>query len=163
MNYKSWKETEWIIAIVTVVLGVLFMALKGQVISIALTVLGAMLILLAVKDFIQKFWIAGAIKAGIGLMIIVAGWLFVSIALYGFAILLCVYGCADFYRELKDPIVGEPFGRKLVRFIKPVLTILVGVCFFFHQGATVDVVFLIAGIVLAVDGVLMLVSCILRR
>ena len=86
-----------IMAMLLVVLGVLFIALKGGVISIAATIMGVALIMLGVIDLINKNETPGIVKIIFGAVLIVLGWVVVHIMLYVLAVLLIAYGAYQIY------------------------------------------------------------------
>ena len=71
-----------ITAIAAIVVGVLFIALKGDVLSIAFTVLGAALIVMGILDAAKKDSKSGTVKIVAGLVTVLLGWTLVSITLY---------------------------------------------------------------------------------
>ena len=77
------KVSEKIIsAILTLVLGILFIVLKGQVVSIAMTILGVLLIVLGIMNLTTKLVAPGVVKIVVGALVILFGWVLVSAALY---------------------------------------------------------------------------------
>ena len=80
-----------ITAIAAIVVGVLFIALKGDVLSIAFTVLGAALIVMGILDAAKKDSKSGTVKIVAGLVTVLLGWTLVSITLYIVAALMIRY------------------------------------------------------------------------
>lgn len=80
-----------ITAIAAIVVGVLFIALKGDVLSIAFTVLGAALIVMGILDAAKKDSKSGTVKIVAGLVTVLLGWTLVSITLYIVAALMILY------------------------------------------------------------------------
>ena len=66
------KPSQFVSALMTLALGILFVILKGDVIGIAITVLGIALLISAIIDFIKKNVTAGVIKAVLGVAVLVA-------------------------------------------------------------------------------------------
>lgn len=143
-----------ITAILTIVIGVLFVALKGGVIGIAMTVLGVGLIVWAVLDIIDKNNTSGIIKLVAGIVVIVFGWTLASIVLYVMAALLLVYAVYQLYGLITDKV------KDFVKFIEPSVMALIAILLLFNQGGTVAWVFIVAGIFLIVEGALALINCI---
>ena len=160
---KVKNQNKLIAAILVTVLGLLFLIWKGGVISIAMTVLGVMLLVQAVLDVIAKDYTAGAIKAVLGVAIIVFGWAFLTIALYVMAAVLLVYGILQLIDAYKAYPKQKSLTAKIVGFIQPAIYTLIAVCLLFNQGETVSWVFIIAGIFLIVQGVLALIDCVTSK
>ena len=142
-----------ITAVGAIILGVLFVALKGGVLGVAMTVLGVALIVLGVSDLIKGGTVDAIVKIALGVVAIVFGWALASVAIYILAALLVVYGVMTLYQIIKDKC------KDALSFIAPVVMLVVGLCLFFNQGGTVNWVFIVSGIFLIIYGVLNLVEC----
>lgn len=141
-----------ITAILTIVIGVLFVALKGGVIGIAMTVLGVGLIVWAVLDIIDKNNTPGIIKLVVGIVVIVFGWTLASIVLYVMAALLLVYAIYQLYELVTNKV------KDVVKFIEPGVMALIAILLLFNQGGTIAWVFIVTGIFLIVEGALALIN-----
>lgn len=139
-----------ITAILTVVLGVLLVVFKASILNIAMTVLGAGLIIWAIIDLLDKNYTPAIIKAVVGVAIIVLGWVAVTIVLFVLAGLLLVYALYQIY------LLITAKKKKWELFVQPVLFAVAAILFFL-SGA--DWAFIAAGIVLIVQGALALVAC----
>lgn len=151
------KSEQLIQAILTIVLGVLFMVFKSDIIGIAMTVLGVALIISAVVDLVHKQVAPCVIKAVVGVVIIVFGWTLMSAALYIMAALLLIYGILLLYQTIKDNKRIEN-ADKILRFVKPILYIVISVCLLFNQGGTIAWVFILSGVFFIVEGIISLVQ-----
>ena len=77
------KKSEKIItACLTILLGVLLITLKGNFISILMTLVGVGLIVLGIVDLVYRAIPSAIIKMISGVFIVVCGWLLVSAVLY---------------------------------------------------------------------------------
>lgn len=150
------KLEKFIPAILTIVLGVLFLVLKGEVISIAMTILGVVLIVLGVLDLIGKQTVPAVVKIVIGVLILVAGWAFTTAVLYILAALLLIYGILLLYNNIKTKTKGEKLLGTILAYAEPIVCIVIGFFLFFNQGGVVNWVFIIAGILAIIEGILML-------
>lgn len=139
-----------------ILLGVLFLILKADVISVAMTVLGVVLIVMAVLDLIDRNVLPAIIKAVFAVLVLVFGWVLVQAALYIVAALLLIWGIYELYAKIKVRLKGKNFFATLLLYISPILSILIGLLLLFNQGGTVTWVFIVTGIVLIIDGVLLL-------
>lgn len=151
------KNTNLMIALMSILLGLLFIILKGNIISVALTIIGIVVIIMAIIDFCNKETVHGIIKAVLGVCILIFGWMFVDLALYIVAAVLLIQGLIEIVNAIrcKNSIASV---QKIIYFIKPVICIVAGLCLLFNQGATIDWIFILVGVLLAVNGVLSLTS-----
>lgn len=145
-------------AILTIVLGVLFIVFKSDIIGIALTVLGIALIISAIIDLVHKQVTPCVIKAVVGVVIIVFGWTLMSAALYIMAALLLIYGILLLYQMIKENKARVESADKALGFIKPVLYIVSAVCLLFNQGGTIEWVFILSGVFFIVEGIISLIQ-----
>ena len=152
------KKDALICSILCIVIGALFIFLKGGVISIVMTVLGVFLIVYGILDILSKQVLVGIIKIVLGAIIIVFGWVFVSIILYIVAGVLIVFGIYSLYLLFRGKAKGtNPIVTVLV-YIIPVFYIVIGVLLLFNQGETISWVFIVSGILLIIDGCLNLIQ-----
>ena len=157
---KIKNQNKLITAAILIVIGVLFLALKGGVISIAMTVFGALLIIQAVLSALEKDYTTTIIKGAMGIGVIIFGWAFVKIALYILAGVLLVYGVLQLIDAIKALPTLKNTTAKVVEFIQPAVFIVIAVSLLFNQGGTVSFAFILAGIFLIVQGVLSLIDAI---
>ena len=139
-----------ITAIAAIVVGVLFIALKGDVLSIAFTVLGAALIVMGILDAAKKDSKSGTVKIVAGLVTVLLGWTLVSITLY------CLMNLVS---SLKTDGDSMSTVQKLRTYAKPVIGLAAGICLLLNQGGTVSWVFIFTGIVFIAEGIMMLAEC----
>lgn len=152
------KKESMLSAVISVILGLLLILLKGEVISIALTVLSAAILISAVVDFLKKKQESAVVKAVIGVCILVFGWMLVNMALYILAAGIIIMGLLQIVSFNKWCPVNLTAKEKVFYNIKPLLTVLAGACLFFNQGGTVDWMFMVTGALLVAEGVLELFS-----
>ena len=145
-----------ITAIVAIVVGIMFIAMKGEVISLALTVLGAAMIVMGILDIRKSDSKSGAVKIVAGAVAIVFGWVFVSVALYVIAALMIVYCVGNLLVSLKTDGYPMRTVQAIRTYAKPVIGLIAGISLFFNQGGTVSWVFVLTGIIFVVEGILML-------
>lgn len=140
-----------------IIIGVLFMIFKGEIISIAMTVIGVALIAVGIADLLKRSTVMGIIKLALGLLVLLAGWLFITLALYILGASLLISGVTELYslskirtKKLTLPVV--------LRYAQPIIYVLIAICLFFNQGGAISGVFTIAGVFLIVDGVIALLG-----
>ena len=140
-----------ITSVLTIVLGVLFIVLKGGVIGIAMTILGMGLIIWAVLDLVDKNYNPAIVKGIAGVVVIVFGWTLASIVLYVLSALLLVYAIYQIYDLVKSKT------RNSIKFVEPAIMALIAILLLFNQGGTITWVFIVTGIFLIIEGVLALI------
>lgn len=153
---KYLKNENVLSALFMILLGVLFVALKGQVLGIAMTVFGVALIVMGVLDIMASVTVLGSLKLIAGIAVIVLGWTLVEIVLYVAAALLIINGGVEIYRLYKNGFRLKK--QNLSLFLAPAVQILIGALLFFNMGGAIDWVFIVDGIIMIADGVLLLVS-----
>ena len=139
-------------SILYIVVGVILAIFQGETLDWAMTIAGIFFIVSGILDLVKKNWQGGAISLIIGIAIIVLGWLATTIVILVLGILIAVKGVI----ALLDVFKKE--NKNALDFIFPVLTIVAGIALAF--GTLVDILILIVGILLAIDGVLGLIASI---
>lgn len=134
--------------LISLLIGILLIVFKGDIISIALTVLGALFIVLGIIDLTNNQNQVGIVRIVVGVVIIAFGWFLVSVALYVIAVLLVIAGAGAVFN------LTSKKAKFSIAYLQPILFILAGLCLFFSQGTTVSWVFIVVGAILAVQGVM---------
>ena len=142
----SKKNRELFSALLYIVVGVLLVIFRSQTLGWAMTIAGVVFVLSGLLDLVKKNWMSGAISLIIGAAIILLGWFVFEIVLLVLGILIALKGVVALINELKGKKVS------VLGLLFPLLTILVGIILAFGNG--LDIVILIAGILLTVNGVL---------
>lgn len=138
-----------IMSVVMIALGILFTIMKGGVIGVAIWVLGIALIVAAVLDLLTKDLTSCVVKAVIGVLVLVFGGLFADVAIYILAAVLLIYGILEVVNAFKSKQKG------LLKFVEPVLTVVVAILLFVNRF---DWLFIVIGIVFIVEGVIGLIN-----
>lgn len=144
-------------AVLTIVIGMLFVIFKNKIISIVTTLLGIALIVSAVNDIIKKRVVPFIIKGVSGIFVIVFGWLLMSAALYVFAVLLLIYGIILMYLTVKNNR-GVELSDKILNYVNPVLCSLAGFFLLFNQNGAISWIFVFCGVLLVIEGIIALVQ-----
>ena len=147
-----------IMGILAVVVGVMFVIMKGEVLSIALTLLGAAAIVMGVQDIVRNAKNSGIVKVIVGAAVILLGWLLVDITLIVIAVLMILFCGMNLIGSLKTD--GYPMStvQTIRTYAKPVLGLIAGICLLFNRGGTVAWVFTLVGIVFVIEGIMMLIE-----
>lgn len=151
------KQNKLLSAVLTVIVGVLFIIYKAQVISVAMTVVGAILIVMAIVDIINRDYPSAIVKGVLGVLVIALGWTFVSLALYVIGALFLLFGLLELFRVLQ----AKGYGKGKVRvlsFLQPILVVVAAAFLIFNQGGALTWAFVISGVFLIVNGALALVE-----
>ncbi len=154
---KKSKKEALFTALSLIAVGILFVIFKSEIISIALTFIGGYLVVWGIVNVINKLFYNGIVKIVFGALVLVAGWLFIQIALYLLGAFLLISGASDLYRIFKNKIKKVTISF-IARIIQPIIYVMVAVCLFFNQGAALSWVFIVSGVFLMLDGVVALVG-----
>ena len=152
------KNENLISALISIILGLMLIVMKGEIISITLTILGIVGIIMAIIDFVHSLTMTGIIKAVVGACVLVFGWMFVNLSLYILAAVIIIMGLMQIVSIHRIGQVFLTTGEKMLAYIRPVLTVIAGAILFFNQGGVINWVFVLTGILLLVEGVLNLVD-----
>lgn len=150
------KKQKILVAIATIVLGALFIILKKDVISIAMTIIGALLVVEGVFSIIKKAIAYGVIMIIIGALIITFGWLYAIIVIYIASALLLIYGVFELILYLRAKV-------KPVWLVSPILKIVVAILLLFNQKGTLDWIFIVCGVILCLEGVFSLIDTLANK
>lgn len=141
------KSDKLLTALFTIVLGILFIVLKGEVVSIGMTIMGVALIISSILDLIKKQASLSIIKLVFGAVVIVFGWTLVSAALYIMAAVLLIFSVMQI-----STIAKMTKGFNL-SYLQPIMSLIVAICLLFNQGGTISWVFIVSGVCLIIEGV----------
>ncbi len=139
------KKTEKIIAAIsTMLFGVLFLVLKGEMISVLMTVLGVALVVFGVMDLVFARVVAGVIKLVSALLVVLFGWVFVSAVLYLLGALVLIVGILTLYDLIKKrtPLCLRNW-QSVLTYLRPVVCMLIGLLLFFNGFGWI---FILAGL-----------------
>lgn len=150
------KKQKIIVAVATILLGVLFILLKKEVISIAMTIIGALLIVEGILLIIKKAIAYGVIMIVIGALIITFGWLYAIIVIYIASALLLIYGVYELLVYLKLKVMP-------LWLASPILKIVVAILLLFNQKGTLDWIFVVCGVILCIEGAFSLIDSLANK
>ncbi len=140
------SNSELFSSLLYIIIGVLLAIFRSQTLGWAMTIAGIFFIVSGVLDIVKKNLTGGGISLVIGLAILILGWLATAIVLLVLGILIAVKGVIALLDALKKS------KKNALDLVFPVLTVVVGLLLAFGNG--VDVMILIVGILLAIDGVI---------
>lgn len=133
-----------------IIIGLLLVIFRSQTLGWAMTVAGIVFVVSGILELVKKNWTGGAVSLIIGIAILVLGWLAAQIVLLVLGILIAVKGIVALIEVLKKS------KKNALDLVFPILTIVVGVMLAFGNG--LDVMIIIVGVLLAIDGVIGLVG-----
>jgi uncharacterized membrane protein HdeD (DUF308 family) len=144
------KKSELFSALLYIVIGVLLAIFKEGVLDWAIFLVGAIFIISGILEVAKKNYTGGAISLIIGIAILILGGFLKDIVFLVLGILIAVKGCVSLIDALKAK------KKNALSIVFPVLTIALGILLAF--GNLVGTVIFIAGILLAIDGVIGLIG-----
>jgi hypothetical protein len=140
-------------ALITMAIGVALIAFGIRIIGIVLSILGAFFIIRGILAIITRSDLIGCIiNCAIGAVIVTGGWMFVAIMLIILAVALIVIGIVWLIKLIKRHTKGKNVLTSILTYLMPIGCILIGACFFFNGTAFVDTAFVIAGVLIFIDG-----------
>jgi hypothetical protein len=161
------KNDKLVSGIIAFCVGLLFVILKDGVISIAMTLFGIGLIVSGIIPLLdqkgQDKTTESIIKIAVGACIIAFGWIFVTIALYVIAVILIAYGALLIYNQVKSKVKDDTVVKTLLRYSTPVVCVVAGILLFFNLGGVMSWVFIVAGVLLLIDGALLIADSLLTK
>ena len=143
-------NSELFSSLLYIVIGILLVVFKSQTLNWAMTIVGLFFVISGVLDLVKKNYTGGAVSLIIGIAILVLGWAAAQIVLLVLGILIAVKGIVAFIDAFKKKRTNA------LDLVFPVLTVVVGLMLAF--GTALDIMIIIVGVLLAVDGVLGLIA-----
>lgn len=154
------KNQALINAAFIMVIGILLIVFKSGILNVAMTILGACLIVLGVIDLLERRdYLLFAIKVVIGILIIVCGLTLAEIACYVIGALMLVYGALQLWNFIHSNTKIVSFRDFLAVYSNPIINILIGLCLLLANIKTIaDVIFIIVGAFFIIEAVLDILS-----
>jgi hypothetical protein len=153
------KKTEKVVvALLTLLLGIALLILRGSLISVLMSVVGIVFIAFGIIQWIKGQIVLAIIKAVIGIVLIICGWTVVSAVLYVLAAAVMITGILLLYEQLKNQGCGATLLQKIAAFAYPIVCILIGFFLLFNNGNEAQWVFIVSGSLTVLEGGLLLLS-----
>jgi uncharacterized membrane protein HdeD (DUF308 family) len=150
------KKTEKLIAsIVAIALGILLIVLKSSTVQVITSILGILLLVLGVLDFLSRESQTGMLKCFAGIFVLAFSWLILSAVLYAVAAMLMVAAVWWVYELWRTSCLRSFSYHALLMYARPLLLALIGVFLLFHSGEERGWVFTFAGIFTILEGALL--------
>ena len=159
------KLSQFTSALMTLILGVLFVMLKGGVVGIAIKVFAAVLIITAVIELIKLKIASGVVKAILAVVLLIFGWAITEIALLVIGIVLIVFGVLELVKRIFALFKKNrtKLLAKILGFISPVFSILAGYFLITSSGEAVNWAIVVGGVLLIINGVLALIEALASK
>ena len=154
MAKKSTSELSS--SLLYVVIGVLLMVFRSQTLGWAMTVIGALFVISGIIDLIRFNWAGGAVSLIIGISILVLGWTATKIVLLVLGILIALKGLTTLISAL-----FTKRRKNIFVILFAIVSIVIGVMLAFGNG--LDVLIIVAGALLTIDGIFGLIGSLARR
>ena len=154
MAKKSTSELSS--SLLYVVIGVLLMVFRSQTLGWAMTVIGALFVISGIIDLIRFNWAGGAVSLIIGISILVLGWTATKIVLLVLGILIALKGLTTLISAL-----FTKRRKNIFVILFAIVSIVIGVMLAFGNG--LDVLIIVAGALLTVDGIFGLIGSLVKR
>lgn len=148
------KYNNRISAILLIVLGILCIALRASAVSIAMTLLGAFLLIGGIQNVIRGLRSHGIAGIASGAFVILFGWLVVNLALYVLGAILIAHGVIVIVNAGKIATRGT--GALFRTYARPAASVIAGILLIANPGGAVGWMFIVVGILLIAEGTMQL-------
>ena len=143
------SNSELVSAILYIIIGVILTVFKAETLGWAMTIAGVFFVISGILDVLRRNFLGGAVSLIIGIAILVLGWTATKIVLLVLGILIAIKGIIA--------LLGIFKGKKnALDVVFTILTIVLGLMLAFGNG--LDIIIMITGILLIIDGVLGLIG-----
>ena len=129
-----------------IIIGVLLIVFKSQTLGWAMTIAGLFFVISGIIDLTKNNTVGGIVSLIIGIAILVLGWTAAKIVLLVLGVLIAVKGLIALIAVLQKK------RKNLLQILFPILSVVVGILLAFGNG--LDIVIVITGVLLTIDGVL---------
>ena len=144
------SNSELFSSLLYIIIGALLVIFRSQTLGWAMTIAGIIFVVSGVLDIVKKNFAGGAVSLIIGIVILILGWTVAHIVLLVLGIMITIKGAVALYEALKRK------RKRLSMILYPILSIVTGLMLAFGNG--LDVMIVIVGVLLIVDGVIGLVG-----
>ncbi|MBR2722232.1 MAG: DUF308 domain-containing protein [Clostridia bacterium] len=144
------SNSELFSSLLYIIVGILLVIFRSQTLGWAMTIVGIVFLVSGALELVKKNWAGGAVSLIIGLAILILGWTAAQIVLLVLGILIAVKGGVALFEVLKKN------KKNALEIVFPILSIVVGLLLAFGNG--LDIIIVIVGVLLAIDGAVGLVG-----
>ncbi len=147
---KSNQTNTLLSAVLYILIGVLFCVFRAGVLNWAMTAIGAVLVIVGILKVAKNAVAEGVFTAALGVLVILGGWMFLDIILLVLGVALAVMGVFDLIKALD----GKKKNTSAI--LASVITVAAGILLIVSRWALLDWFIIALGVILIIDGVLML-------
>lgn len=140
------QNSELFSSLLYIIIGVLLVIFRSQTLGWAMTIAGAFFVISGILDLVKNNWAGGAVSLIIGITVLVLGWRAAAIVLLVLGILIAVKGIVALINVIKKS------RKNALDILFPVISVVVGIMLAFGNG--LDIMIVIVGVLLAIDGVI---------
>ena len=145
-------NSELISSLLYIIIGVILVIFRSETLGWAMTIAGVFFVICGIIDLVKSNWAGGAVSLIIGIAILVLGWAATKIVLLVLGILITVKSIVLLVSVLKVK------KKNALDIVFPIISAVVGIMLAFGNG--LDIMIIIVGVLLAIDGVIGLVGSI---
>ena len=145
-------NSELISSLLYIIIGVILVIFRSETLGWAMTIAGVFFVICGIIDLVKSNWAGGAVSLIIGIAILVLGWAATKIVLLVLGILITVKSIVLLVSVLKVK------KKNALDIVLPIISAVVGIMLAFGNG--LDIMIIIVGVLLAIDGVIGLVGSI---
>ena len=142
---ENKQNTELISSVLYIIIGILLVIFRSETLGWAMTAAGIFFLISGALDVIGKNFVNGAVSLIIGIAILVLGWTLAKIVLLVFGILIAIKGLILLFEVIQKK------KKTLPEIIYPMASVILGLLLAFGNG--LDVLIVVSGVMLALDGV----------
>ena len=146
-----------------IIVGILLIILKASVLQAVMTILGILVLTMGILDLMALVKAKGVIELIMGVIILIFGWALISLSLYLMALLLLVFGIYQLKKVIDLNVRGFNTLDTISIFAPPCFDIVLAIFLLFNQRGTVSWVFIICGILLIIEGILLISNIYIKR
>lgn len=146
MTMAKKQNSELFSSLLYIIIGVLLVIFRSQTLGWAMTIAGAFFVISGILDLVKNNWAGGAVSLIIGITVLVLGWRAAAIVLLVLGILIAVKGIVALINVIKKS------RKNALDILFPVISVVVGIMLAFGNG--LDIMIVIVGVLLAIDGVI---------
>ena len=148
---KSISNNTLLTALLYTLVGIMFIVFRSATLKWGLVAIGALTIVYGIIMIVNKNLVSGIIYLIIGILLIISAFLFLSYVLIALGALLVIQGIVYMLKELRGK-------KRTLNIIVALVTIIIGILLIVSKFVFFDWFLIIIGIVLIVDGILMLLG-----
>ena len=146
-DLKMVASNKFVLACLYIAIGVLLCTFRATMLNWLLTIVGILMVAYGIFEIFKKNLTEGVVCIGIGAIVILAGWLFVEVAMIVFGVSIIIYGVLGLIDSLN--------AKNVKSIASSSITILLGILLSVGYWLMKDWFFAVLGILFVANGILM--------